>query len=276
MVQTTSGYVDLAGRKLYYETAGEGDTLVLGHAGFVDSRMWDAQWDAFAQKYHVIRFDMLGYGTSDPATGPRSRRADLLQLLNHLHVTRAILLGCSLSGETMLDFALEHPAMVSALITVSSIPSGFQLQGDPPPYLFEMITAMQQKKLAYASELQIRLWVDGPLRQPEQIDPSVRRRAGEMNAIPVERDTWSIADLRPLDPLAPPAISRLDTIHIPTLITAGALDNPEILRAADVMVDAITGAEKYIFAASAHIPNMEQPGEFTQVVLSFLDKVALA
>jgi pimeloyl-ACP methyl ester carboxylesterase len=52
---------------------------------------------------------------------------------------------------------------------------------------------------------------------------------------------------------------------------AGALDHPEILRAADVMTDAIKGAKKHIFSHSAHVPNMEEPEEFTQVVLSFLD-----
>ena len=97
MAKTTTGYVDLDDGELYYEMADDGDTLVLGHAGFVDSRMWDAQWDAFTQKYRVIRFDMRGYGKSDSAAGPRTRRNDLFQLLDHLHVERAALLGCSLA-----------------------------------------------------------------------------------------------------------------------------------------------------------------------------------
>lgn len=46
MAKTTTGYVDLDDGKLYYEMAGDGDILVLGHAGFVDSREWDDQWDA--------------------------------------------------------------------------------------------------------------------------------------------------------------------------------------------------------------------------------------
>jgi len=271
MVKTMTGYVDLDDGKLYYEMAGDGDTLVLGHAGFVDSRMWDAQRDAFTQKYRVIRFDMRGYGKSDPVEGPRTRRYDLAQLLDHLQVERAALLGCSLGGEIMIDFVLEHPEMASALITVSSAPSGFQVQGDPPPHLFEMITALQQGDTARASELQIRIWVDGPYRQPEQLNPGVRQRAAEMNLIPVRMNTWLAADSHPLNPLDPPAIGRLSAIYVPALIMAGALDHPEELRAADVMTDAIKGAKKHIFSHSAHLPNMEEPEEFTQVVLSFLD-----
>lgn len=271
MAKAITGYVDLADGKLYYEMAGDGETLVLGHAGFLDGRMWDAQWDAFTQKYRVIRFDMRGYGKSDPAHGPRTRRDDLAQLLDHLHVERAALLGCSMSGEIMIDFVLEHPEMASALITVSSAPSGFQLQGAPPPLVMEMVSASQQGDTARVSELQLRIWVDGPYRQPEQVNPMVRERAAVMNRIPVELNTWFVADSRPLNPLDPPAIGRLSAIHIPALMMAGALNHPEMLRAAAVMTDAIKGAKKQIFSQSAHVPNMEEPEEFTQVVLSFLD-----
>jgi len=36
------------------------------------------------------------------------------------------------------------------------------------------------------------------------------------------------------------------------------------------MTDAIQGAQKHIFSNSAHIPNMEEPEEFTQIVMNFL------
>ena len=120
------------------------------------------------------------------------------------------------------------------------------------------------------SELQIRLWVDGSFRQPEQVDPQVRQRAAEMNRIPVARSTWGIADSQPYHPLTPPAAQRLGEIHVPTLIIAGALDHPEILRAADVMAAGIQGAQKLILPDSAHVPNMEQPEAFNHAVLDFL------
>jgi pimeloyl-ACP methyl ester carboxylesterase len=272
MGKTVMGYIDLEDGKLSYEMAGDGDTLVLGHAGFLDSRMWDAQWDALTQRYRVLRFDMRGHGKSDPAHGPRNRRADLFHVLGHLfYIERAALLGSSMGGTIMLDFALEHPEMVSALITVSSAPSGFQPQGAPPPLVMEMVTAAQQGETARVSELQLRLWVDGPYRQPEQVNPLVRERAAVMNRIPVGLNTWGAVDAQPLNPLDPPAIGRLGAIHIPALIMAGALDDPEVLRAVDVMTAGIKGAKKHIFKQSAHVPNMEEPEAFTQEVLSFLD-----
>jgi pimeloyl-ACP methyl ester carboxylesterase len=271
VAETRTGYVEQADGRLYYEEAGEGETLVLGHAGFVDCGMWDPQWEAFAQSFRVIRYDMRGFGKSDPAPGPRNRRNDLAQLLQALRVERTALLGCSMSGTIMLDFALEHPAMVSALVIVSSSPSGYQPEGDPPPELMEMFPAAQQGDTARVSELQLRLWIDGPTRQPEQAHADVRQRAAAMNRIPVERGTFFTADLQPFEPLDPPAISRLVDIHVPALVMAGALDYPTTIRATDIMAESIPDARKHIFARSAHLPNMEEPDEFTQVVLDFLD-----
>jgi pimeloyl-ACP methyl ester carboxylesterase len=270
---TQNGYVEVDDGKLYYEMAGEGDTLVLVHAGFVDSRMWDDQWEAFTQRCRVIRYDMRGFGKSDPAQGPVSRRDDLHCLLGHLGVQRAHLLGCSLGGEAVMDWALEHPDRTSSLIVVSTAPSGFELQGEPPRYMLEMMDAAQKGDLERASELQIRIWLDGPFRQPEQVNPAVRARAAEMNRVPVKYGTFFKADAQPANPLDPPAATRLDEIRVPTLIVAGALDHPEILRAADVMVKEIKGAKKVIIPDSAHLPNMEQPEAFNRAVLAFLEGV---
>jgi pimeloyl-ACP methyl ester carboxylesterase len=54
-------------------------------------------------------------------------------------------------------------------------------------------------------------------------------------------------------------------------VIAGALDDPEILRAADLMANEIKGAQKVIIPNSAHLQNMENPQLFNEAVLSFLD-----
>ena len=151
----TAGYVDLGDGKLYYEMEGKGETLVLCHAGFVDSRMWDGQWNAFTQHYRVLRFDMRGFGKSDPATGPVSRRQDLYCLLQKLGIERANLLGCSMGGEMAIDFTLEHPEMVLSLVIVSGTPGGFEMQGEPPSQILEMLQAIEKGDLERVSELQI-------------------------------------------------------------------------------------------------------------------------
>ena len=272
MVQTQSGYVQVDGGKLYYEMAGEGETVVFVHAGFVDSGMWDGQFEEFARNFQVIRFDMRGFGQSDVAMGPVCRRADLYDVVKGLGVEKAHFIGCSMGGEAVLDFALEHPEMVQSLVVISAVPSGFEMQGEPPPFLFEMMGAIQDGKLDYASELQVRIWVDGMFRDTQQVDAKVRERAGEMNLIAVKNATWMVADLQPLTPLDPPAIGRLGELRVSTLILAGALDHPEILRAVDVMVGEIKGAENVIIENTAHVPTMEKAEECNRRVLGFLGK----
>ena len=276
MKNTDEGTVDVGDGKLYYQVAGSGEPLVLCHAGFVDSGMWDNQWEEFGRYFRVVRFDMRDYGRSDRAQGPVSRRADLKGLLDQLGIRHAVLVGCSMGGTIVLDFALEHPERVAGLVLVSADPSGFEMQGDPPPDLLAMISAMQKGDLEQVSELQLRLWIDGPFRQPEQVDPGVRRRAAEMNRIPVEHNTWAKVDTQPLDPLDPPAIQRLDQVHVPTLIIAGALDHPELLRAAGIMEKGIPGAGKVIIAGAAHLPSMEKPAAFNRAVLSFVQDAGLS
>jgi pimeloyl-ACP methyl ester carboxylesterase len=275
MTTEKSGYVKLAdGGRLYYEMAGSGRPVVLGHAGFVDSRSWDDQWPAFAEHFQVVRFDLRGFGQSDPASGPVSRRDDVLQLVRHLGLAQASFVGTSMSGENMLDLALEHPELVSALVLVSATPSGFEMQGEPPAVLLEMMAAMQQGNIAQASELQTRLWVDGPFRQPAQVDPNVRMKTGEMNQAALKHGTWGVADAQPLNPLNPPAVQRLGEVQARTLIIAGAQDHPEILRAADVMAASLPDARKAIIDDAAHLPNMEKPREFNEAVLNFLGAAA--
>jgi pimeloyl-ACP methyl ester carboxylesterase len=270
MTHQNSGYLQIGDGNVYFETAGEGEAVVLCHAGFVDSGMWDDQWETLAQRYHVIRYDMRGYGKSDAADGQVSHREELYRVLSHLGIERAHLIGCSMGGETIMDFALEYPEMVASLVVVSAVPSGFEMQGEPPAMMLEMIAALQQGDLERGAERQIRLLVDGPSRQPEQVDAGVRQRALEMSRIPLERGMWAAADAQPLDP---PAAQRLHSIPAPTLIVVGALDDAEIRRIGGVMAAEIPGAKRVTIEGGAHMLNMEKPAEFNRAVLAFLKNV---
>src|SRR5881398_3508737 len=78
-------YLRVRGGNLYYETAGEGPPLVLIHAGFLDSRMWDDQFQLFPKGARVIRYDVRGYGKSSQPGEEYSDAEDLFALLKHLN-----------------------------------------------------------------------------------------------------------------------------------------------------------------------------------------------
>jgi pimeloyl-ACP methyl ester carboxylesterase len=258
----------------YYEEAGEGAVVVLGHAGFVDSRMWDDQWQVLTEHYRVIRYDMQGYGQSGPVTAPVSRRNELLALLRYLNVTEAHFIGSSLSGALFIDMALAFPEMVRSLVVISAVPNGFEMQGPPPRHMMEMFEAWQRDNLDQVTELQMCIWIDGSLREPAQVNPQLRQRVAQMNVTPVRNRTMLISDMQPVDAFDPPAVLRLNEILCPTLVVDGALDHPELHRASALMSERIANVRRETMSDVAHMPNLEKPTEFNRLVLEFLRSVA--
>jgi pimeloyl-ACP methyl ester carboxylesterase len=76
--QKKSGYANIDNAKVYYEIAGKGTSFVMIHAGVADSRQWNNEFAALAEHYQVIRYDMRGYGKSDPVDGELSHLRDLV------------------------------------------------------------------------------------------------------------------------------------------------------------------------------------------------------
>lgn len=129
----TAGFADVNGARLHYEMAGEGHPLIMIHAGIANLHYWDDQWEPFARAYRVVRYDIRGYGKSVMPPGPFNVRDDLHGLMGHLAIDHAYLMGASIGGGLIIDFALEHPEMVDALIPVVS-----GLSDGPPPTEEEM------------------------------------------------------------------------------------------------------------------------------------------
>jgi len=262
-----TGIADIEGASLYYEIAGEGPSLVLAHAGFVDRRMWDEQFPLFAQHYRVLRYDRRGFGNSRLGSGSFSHRRDLYQLLKLLGIERAHLSGCSAGGGVIIDFALEHPEMTESLVLVSSALGGYQFPGDMPQPLQELLAALNASDLDRAAEIAVRLWIDGPQREPDQVDARLRERAHEMSLT-------ALANIFVREePLDPPAIGRLSQLATPALVIAGDLDDASVRTISELLVTRIAGARKAIISGAAHLPNMEKPEEFNQMVLAFLQTV---
>ena len=264
----STGTADVNGATLHYEVAGEGEPLVLVHAGISDSRMWEAQVGAFSSRYRTIRYDLRGFGRSPMVEGPFSHHADLRALLDTLEVDRANFVGCSMGGGAVLDFALENPGRVTSLVLVGSAVGGFEFDEAPPKEWDELVAADEAGDLERVSELEVRMWVDGPRRGPDAVDPSVRDLVREMNLIALENEATQLGE--ELEPEVP-AASRLSGIQAPTLVIVGDEDRARTLAAADRLEEKLPDARKTVMAGTAHLPNMERPGEFNRLVLDFLE-----
>jgi pimeloyl-ACP methyl ester carboxylesterase len=262
-----TGVAEVNGTRIYYEVAGEGEPLVLVHAGIADSRMWEGQIPAFAKRYKVIRYDLRGFGNSEMVEGSFSHHEDLRGLLDFLGVERAHLVGCSMGGGAVLDFALVYPERVGDLVLVGSAVGGFRPDFGPPKEWDELVAAEEAGDLERISELEVRMWVDGPARPPEDVAAPIRDLVREMNLIALKAEDAGLGE--EWEP-EPPAADRLHDVHAPTLLIVGDEDQPRIFAAADLLEKELPNARKTVMHHTAHLPNMERPEEFDRLVLEFL------
>jgi len=271
-----NGYAPVQGGELYFETTGSGPALLLIHAGIADYSMWDDQYYEFARHYRVVRFDARGYGRSRTESVTFSNRQDILELLDHLGIGKTIVIGVSRGGQMAVDFTLEHPERVSALIPVAAGLSGYQHTPDgslKSQQELEIFTRLEQAEdagdIERLNELEVELWADGPGQPAGRATAYVRERVRRMNLATFNRQDGQATAVG----LEPPAIGRLNEIHQPTLVIVGSLDTTAVLSNADLLEEGIAGAHKVIFSAAAHMLNMEFPEYFNQTVLQFLSQV---
>jgi 2-hydroxy-6-oxonona-2,4-dienedioate hydrolase len=255
------------GGHLRFDDSGSGPTVVLLHPGLWDRRVWDDQMESLpAAGFRTIRYDQRGYGESSRLTGkPCSPVADLLALLDHLDVTQAAVVGCSVGGEIAIDFTLEHPDRVWALVPVASGPSGFEPLQEEEDWWKEVAepieAAIGAGELERAEELSLGIWA--PLGTGDEAGAKIRRIAFD-NIHEMTMDESSIIQLDP------PAAHRLADLDVPTLVLIAEHDPPFSRRAGDFLAREILGAQRVVVEGADHVVNLRQPARFDASVIPFL------
>ncbi|SFY49884.1 alpha/beta fold hydrolase [Streptomyces sp. F-1] len=253
---------------LAYRDAGEGQPLVLLHAGFFDHRMWDEQTRAFAPRYRVIAPDARGHGASSNATRPFRPADDLAALLRHLGVGPAVLVGVSMGGGTAVDTALEYPGLVRAVV-VSGV-------GTSEPYFEDpwSLEVLGEQNSALAAG-DIEGWLDGhvrfaagPHRSVADVDADLANRLRAMASRTIAKHTAGEPDHRlPV----PHTWRRAASIDVPVLAINGALDVSDHVAMAERLVQAVPDGRAVSVEDTAHFPNMEQPAAFNALLAEFLE-----
>jgi 3-oxoadipate enol-lactonase len=256
---------------LAHDVEGDGPAVLLVHVGIADRRMWEPQVGAFVDAgYTVVRCDLRGYGDSELTPGPFSNVGDLHELLTALGIEHANLVGGSYGGRVALEYALTYPDAVDALVLMGAGLRDTDWSEAVRDFGGQEDELLEAGELDAAIELNVRMWVDGPARTPEQVDPAVRERVGEMQRRAFEVGLALEGEFGPDEPLDPPASARLGELRCPVLVLVGDLDQPDILRVADQLAAGIPGARKEVIPGTAHVPSMEKPEEFNRLVLQFL------
>jgi 3-oxoadipate enol-lactonase len=264
-VDVATGVTEVLGAPLAWEISGSGAPIVLVHAGIADRRMFDRLVPALTPGARVIRYDLHGFGESGSPTRPYAHHDALCMLLAALGIDRATVLGVSLGANVALDLALTHPALVERLVLVATGLDGYPLGAETAALVAPMTDAFRAADFGRAIDLAVRLWVDGPHRTPDEVDPSVREHVRAMFTGILRR---SRDGARPADRLSPPAVNRLADVGCPTLVVIGAGDVHDVVAEADLLASTIPGARLVTVPVVGHMLAMERPADLAALVLA--------
>ena len=248
--------------------------VVLIHAGVADRRMWDPIWPAFTGERDVVRVDLRGFGDSAarPA-GPVSPAGDVLGALAEIGVGRCHLVGASLGAGVAVEVALTRPPAVASLLLAA--PGGSLLAEVTPDlqaFFTAERTALDRGDLDAAVEANLSCWVEGPRRSAGQVDPAVRELVARMQrrAFEVTADWDDVEE----EELEPPALDRLGEIVVPVLVLVGGLDLDAVHAAAARVVAGTTGARRVDWLDAGHLPALERPADFLDLLREWTDRPA--
>lgn len=245
--------IDRDGVEIYYEDHGSGPAVLLSHGYSATSQMWQGQVEALKDRYRVLTWDMRGHGKSgspeDQSLYSEAHTVDdIAAILEVSGVERAVIGGLSLGGYMSLAFHLKYPNMVRALMLFDTGPGyrndkardGWNETAEARARGFE------EKGLdALGSSDEVRA-------------SSHRDAAGLARAA---RGMLRQFDAR--------VIESLEHVRVPTLVLAGADDEP-FLAATDYMAKKIPGAQRVIIPDAGHASNLHQPEAFNRAVEEFL------
>ncbi|WP_434741850.1 alpha/beta fold hydrolase [Micromonospora sp. SH-82] len=264
--------IDVNGAALSYDDTGTGNPLVLLHAGIADRRMWHRQIAPLADRYRVIAVDLRGYGESEPPSRSFAHHDDVIGLLDALGLQRATLVGSSFGGAVAVDATLAYPHRVDGLALLGTAISGHEWSEETNDLWEELVGDVDPTDLAATAAAEVRFWVVGPGRRPEDVDPDLVAFAREMD----HRALTAEQALRTVDVVEadPPAVDRLGELRVPVLVTAGAADVPDIRRLADRIGDEAPHAVRLPDVPdTAHLLPLERPGPVNAALLDFLARI---
>jgi 3-oxoadipate enol-lactonase len=251
---------------LSYSDKGFGPTVVLLHAFPLNRRMWDAQFEAWRDRYRVIAPDWRGFGESPLGTGAFSMEScadDLGQLLARLGVReKIILLGVSMGGYIAFEFVRKYQELLQSLVLVATQPVADSDAARKTRY--ETAEFVEKEGTgALAEKLIPKLLGKTTLEARPQVVERVRALIQSNSPAGVAKACHGLASRRDSTPI-------LQQIQIPTLIMTGSEDAIVPRDQADTMRREIATSQLSVIVKSGHLVNLEQPDDFQNTVLNFL------
>lgn len=262
------GILKKTGANIYFESKGEGESVLLIHAGICDCRMWDRQFSALSDHFNVIRFDLPGYGFSDFTGGAVSYISIINELLNYLGVGKAHIMGASFGGKIAIDYALAEQEKCLSLILTSPAIRGWKDSQELVDYEIEEERLYTEGKLQEVAKHNLNMWI---LRErgKDFVSDSIKdlvldMQMKSMNKVEPESPYDEVEEEEQID--------RLETLKTPLLIIIGSDDVADFISMSELLCMKVRHSRRQVIQGTAHLPNMESPIVFNDMVLNFLLK----
>ncbi len=232
--------------------------LVLLHSLGTSLHVWDAQVDALARRFRVIRPDLRGHGLTTVTQGPyhmATLARDVLGLLDALSVANAHVAGLSIGGLIAQAMAEIAPRRVKTLIlcdTAMVIP--------PPSNWHERARLVREGGMAAIAEAVMARWVTPGFRdQPAALGLRQMLLRTDPEGYAGAAEAIATADFTAITP----------KLKLPAHVIVGAQDEATPVASAEALQAAL-GASLAIIPDAAHIPTIEHPRAVSAEIAAFL------
>ncbi|VAW31291.1 hypothetical protein MNBD_CHLOROFLEXI01-3717 [hydrothermal vent metagenome] len=244
-------------------------TLLLIHGFPLSSQMWMPQLEDLEPFVRVIAPDLRGFGHSDSASGAYSVTLladDCADLLGHLNVaTPFIVCGLSMGGYIALEFYRRYPEHVAGLILAATRAGADsdagKLNRDKAAQL-----AKDEGATAVSDGMLPKLFAPKNYESDQELVDYVKGVMGTASLNGVVGSLMAMKD-------RPDSTAMLADIEVPVLIIHGAEDQLIPVAEAEGMAKAIPNAELVVVQGAGHLPNLEEPDQFNDAIIDFLEQV---
>ena len=257
-------FADLSGHRIYFEdTGGDKPVLAFSHGLLMDHTMFAPQIEMLRENWRCITWDERGHGNTgqipelSPFTYWDSAR-DLAELLAHVNVSRAVLVGMSQGGFLSLRCALLHPSLVRGLILIDS------QAGPEDPVQMVGTRALGD------------FWMqNGPSETLIDNAESVLLGQGWEGAAAWREKWWHFTPRHFIECLntlgeREDLTGRLAEIRAPSLVIHGDADRAIPLARAEALAAGLH-AKLAVIAGAGHAANLTHPGPVNAAIAGFLE-----
>jgi pimeloyl-ACP methyl ester carboxylesterase len=252
---------------------GKGENMIFANGIAAPVYTWRKVMPVLSNSFHVFALDYKGAGFSEK---PKDKYSiglfskQILALMDYYKMDKAILVGNSLGGEVVLDFAIKYPERVKSLILIDT--AGYQYNKEVMGFLTRLSRCRLVGDLLkkHASKKFAKRIIDWAMYNDKLIDKEMvdayykpMKTKGAFDAFIELAKNLSYTEFD---------YGKVKNIIAPTLIIWGEEDNWIPVSDAYKFHKDIKNSELVVLKKCGHAPQEEMPEEVARLIKEFVNK----